>query len=146
MLTAAVLLLLAAGPGPPTPSGPAATVEVKDDISYEAFMAYDVPVRKQIFVKVSPEAKARLMSTHVDRSLAAFRSKLTPEQVKVVEEYRPLITAAVYEPGDTPEKKALQDVGARARAALGEEWTAQFMTLNGIYPRLPDRSDANSKK
>jgi hypothetical protein len=115
-------------------------VEVREDISYELFMAYDVRVRKEIFNRVSADTKARLMATHVDRSLAAYRAKLSPEQIKAIDEVRALITAGAYQEGETAEKRALKESGPRVRAILGEWWAAQFMTLNGIYPRTQDRA------
>jgi hypothetical protein len=134
MLSSYLLIALLAAPGTSSQEPTAPVVEARDDISYDVFMLYDIRIRKRIFNLVSAEAKARLMRTHVERSLAAYRAKLTAEQIKAIEEVRPLITPPVYSGApDSPAKAALKEKSAQLHSLLGD-WAEQFVTLDALYP------------
>ena len=53
--------------------------------------------RLRIFTDVSPENRALLIKTHIERWLTANRPRITPEQIAVVEEIIPFITPELYQ-------------------------------------------------
>jgi hypothetical protein len=55
-------------------------------IGYDKFFLCSDEERKEIFNEISPDNRAFLIKTHAERWLAANRSRLTDEQVSVVEE------------------------------------------------------------
>jgi hypothetical protein len=55
-------------------------------IGYDGFFLCSVEERREIFNEISADNRAFLVKTHAERWLAANRSRLTDEQVSVVEE------------------------------------------------------------
>jgi hypothetical protein len=56
------------------------------EVNYDQFFLKPVKERIKIFTEISAENRAFLVKTHAERWLAANRSRLTDEQVSVVEE------------------------------------------------------------
>jgi hypothetical protein len=66
-------------------------------ISYDQFMPQPRQERLRIFNEVSAENRALLIKTHVERWLTVNRSRLTLEQIAVLEETIPFITPEWYQ-------------------------------------------------
>jgi hypothetical protein len=56
------------------------------EVNYDQFFLTPVNERRNIFTEISAENRAFLVKTHAERWLAANRSRLTHEQVSIVEE------------------------------------------------------------
>ena len=67
-------------------------------IGYDTFFLKSFEERKEIFKEISVENRAFLVKTHAERWLAANRSRLTDEQVSVVEELIQSISPDWYKP------------------------------------------------
>lgn len=67
-------------------------------------MPYPRQERIRIFNEVSAENRALLIKTHIERWLAANRSRLMPEQIAVIEEIIPFIRPEWYQPDRDREK------------------------------------------
>lgn len=113
--TSAVLHGLAAPPGPSQTSQPAA---------YETFCKLDVYARKQAFNQATPENRAELVRTQVERYREAYRTSLTTQQLEFLSELIAFITPDAY--------------GAGARSA---ESRARAKTLQARQAALFTRDD-----
>lgn len=65
-------------------------------IGYDKFFLTPVKERREIFTEISAENRAFLIKTHAERWLAANRSRLTDEQISVVEELIQAISPELY--------------------------------------------------
>ncbi len=113
---------------------------VTDAVTYEEFMAYDKVVRKEIFSKVTPETRARLMRAQLERCLDAYQEILTPEQTALAKSAFKHLTPAVYDDAPSPEReadrRALKEITKKARAVFDEPFfMQQLFTLDGSIPR-----------
>jgi carbamoylphosphate synthase small subunit len=68
------------------------------EVNYEQFFLTPVKERRNIFTEITAENRAFLIKTHAERWLAANRSRLTDEQVSVVEELIQSISPEWYKP------------------------------------------------
>ncbi len=66
------------------------------EVDYDRFYLKSFKERVEIFSEVSAENRAFLVKTHAERWLAANRSRLTDEQVSVVEELIQAISPEWY--------------------------------------------------
>ncbi|TCC23202.1 bacteriocin fulvocin C-related protein [Kribbella sindirgiensis] len=80
--------------------------------TYDTFAKYPLTFRREIFAASAPEVRSRLWTAHLDQFRAA-RPSLTPEQHKVLDEARALVTRhEIWE----PEQAGRSAVTARLRA------------------------------
>ena len=66
------------------------------EVNYDQFYLKSVKERREIFNEIFAENRAFLVKTHAERWLAANRSRLTLEQVSVVEELIQAISPEWY--------------------------------------------------
>lgn len=104
-------------------------------IGYDQFMPQPSEERLRIFNAVSAENRALLIKTHVERWLAANHSRLTYEQVAVVEEIMRSVSPESYQAKRDFEKveqeaKALRE---KAEAVFSREDVMQIMSNRANY-------------
>jgi hypothetical protein len=66
------------------------------EVNYDQFFLTPVIERREIFTEISAENRAFLVKTHAERWLALNRSRLTQEQISVVEELIQSISTEWY--------------------------------------------------
>lgn len=104
-------------------------------VSYDVFYLKPVKNRIKIFSEISAENRARLVKTHAERWLAANRSRLTDEQIAVVEEVVRSIKPDWYKDRESineinPEAEAL---ARRMEAVFSREDLRQSVTERADY-------------
>ena len=103
-------------------------------VTYDAYMQLDMPGRIRTFNQVSPENCADIVRTHIQRWLDANRSRLTEEQIAVMEENISFITTDKYALPKTDENMArLKQLEAKAAALFTREEMFQALTIQGSY-------------
>jgi|GEM_PF-4865919 len=85
-------------------------------IGYDDYMPQPLRERRRVFSEISPENRALLVRTHVERWLTTNRPRLTGEQIAVVEEMILYITSERYQP-DRDMEKIHQEAEALLRKA-----------------------------
>jgi hypothetical protein len=107
-------------------------------VDYDVFMQGDRAARIRTFQTMTPDNKAEVVRTHIDRWLAVNRNRLTAEQVTVVEENRAFVTAELYERPRTPGILARsKELETRALAVLSRQDAGQAFTIEGAYIPKP---------
>lgn len=103
-------------------------------VSYDTFWQADVQGRLRMFNEISPENRAALVRTHIERWLDQNRSRLSAEQVKAMEDNRDFVTPEMYSPSRPPEvmerAKVLQQ---RTAALFSQEEIMQALTIQADY-------------
>ena len=104
-------------------------------ISYDQFMPQPLERRRKIFNEVSAENRALLIKTHVERWLAAHRTKLTSGQVAILEEIGGRISPEWYQEGRDSEKvrREVEGLQQRVEAVLPFEDVAQILGDRADY-------------
>lgn len=64
----------------------AAVGSAQDGVDYDSYAALDSTEQAVAYDAMTPEARAALQRTHVERWLATNRERLSPEQIAAVEE------------------------------------------------------------
>ena len=102
-------------------------------IGYDQFFPLPPEERRKIFNEISAANRALLMKTHVERWLDANHSRLTQDQLAVVEEIICFITPEKYQEDRDYEKviQALEKLLKKAEAVFSREELIQFTTLPG---------------
>lgn len=112
-------------------------------IGYDQFMPQPLQERLRIFNELSPENRALLIKTHVERWLAANRPCLTHEQVAVLEEIIHSIAPEWYNMEERDEEKVLQEgeeLRKKAATLFSYEDIVQIMTNRADYvPAVEDK-------
>jgi hypothetical protein len=84
------------------------------------------------FNEISPENRAELVRTQVERWRKQKRSRLTPEQIKVVEDSLAVITPDLYRTPKREEDMAkIRELEARVRELFSREDAAQAFSNQG---------------
>jgi hypothetical protein len=94
-------------------------MDQQQTIGYDQFMPRPLDERIRLFNEISAENRAELVKTHVERWLAANRSRLTDEQVAVVEEVARFILPERYKVAERDFEKIAQEIEALQRKAEG---------------------------
>jgi hypothetical protein len=104
-------------------------------ISYDQFMPQPLQERIRIFNEISPENRAQLIKTHVERWLAAIRRRLTQEQLALVEEIICSISPEWYkiECDFERAKQEAEVLRKRAEAVFSREDVMQIMSHRANY-------------
>jgi hypothetical protein len=101
-------------------------------VDYETFCKLDRQSKIRTFNEISPENRAELVRTQVERWLKQNRSRLTPEQIKVVENSLALITPDLYRTPKREEDMAkIRAFEARVRELFSPEDAAQAFSNQG---------------
>ena len=115
------------------------------EVNYDQFFLTPIKERREIFTEISAENRAFLVKTHAERWLAANRSRLTDEQVSVVEELIQSISPEWYKTRPDfseeihPEAEILVN---KVEAVLSREDVLQLATNRADYiPVVNDESN-----
>jgi hypothetical protein len=107
-------------------------------IDYDTFMRSNEQTRIELFNTASPENRAELVRTHLERWLAANRHRLSSEQIQVMEENLAFVIPDIYTPDRKPESITRQKELQRRTAELfSSQDMRQALTIHGDY--LPKR-------
>ena len=132
-LVAMVLVLLTGLPAR------AQDVNTPAKVDYDTFMQQDVQGRIRTFNQVTPENRAELVQTQITRWVEKNKARLTPEQLKVMDENLAYVTADRYRKPMTAEEMAqAKDIEARTAAVFSREDMMQALTIQGDY--IPKKS------
>ena len=103
-------------------------------VDYETFFKLDVQSRIRVFNEVTAENRAELVKTQIQRWLDQNRARLTPEQVKLLEEAVTLTVADNYKgPMNDELRTKMQSLEKRMGAAFSQEDLRDAITINGPY-------------
>lgn len=101
-------------------------------IEYDEFCKLDVKTKNGVFAAATPENRAELIRTQIQRWLGKNRERLSPEQVKVIEENISFIKADLYDlprrEEDMAKAKALEQ---RTLALMSREDMTEAFTIFG---------------
>lgn len=116
--------------------------EQAQTVDYDTFGKLDIQERVKVFNEISPENKAEIMRTHVKRWLEKNRSRLSPDQIAVVEQSIASITADSYRlPKSDEDMKRAKELEAKAAGVFSREDMRQAFTLDGDY--IPPKDKKN---
>jgi hypothetical protein len=104
-------------------------------IGYDQFMPQPLQERLRIFNEISAENRALLIKTHVERWLAANRSRLDHEQIAVIDESIRSISPEWYQAQRDEEKvmREAESLREKAEAVLSREDMIQVFTNCAEY-------------
>ena len=111
--------------------------QAKQKIDYETFCKLpDVQSRRSAFVAATPEEKAELMRTRVERWREANKARLNPKQVELLDDMRSFATPTNYATGAGAEDARIK-FGALEARLLGLFTVADIQELQFGGPCLP---------
>jgi hypothetical protein len=112
----------------------AQVTQLPANVDYDTFMQQDVQRRIRTFNQITPENRAELVRTQITRWVDQNRARLTPEQLKMMEENLAFVTAARYQqPPNDEDKTRANDLQARTVALFSRDDIRQAMTINATY-------------
>lgn len=133
-MAAILLIVLAAGCVIPVSAIHSYSGEQDKSIDYDTFGKLGVQARIKAFNEASAENKAELVKTQARRWLDKNRSRLTPEQIAVLEENIAFISPALYRfPRKEVDQKAVLELQTRTTALLSEDDMFQAFFLQADY-------------
>lgn len=122
-----VVMLAIAMPAP-------AQVQTPASVDYDSFMQQDVQGRIRTFNQLTPENRAELVQTQIKRWIEQNRTRLTPEQLTVMDENLAYVTADRYrQPMDREQLAKAKEVEARTAAVFTREDMVQALTIRATY-------------
>ena len=128
-----ILIAMAAGGACPVPACPYSPEQEKA-IDYDTFGKLGIQGRLKAFNEASPENKAELVKTQATRWLDKNRSRLTPEQIAVLEENIAFISPALYRfPRREEDQKKFLDLQKKTSALFSEDDLFQAFYLQADY-------------
>jgi len=108
--------------------------------TYDTFAKYPLTFRREIFTASAPEVRSRLWTAHIDQFRAA-RPSLTPDQHKVLDEARSLVTQhETWQPEQTDRSTRLRTLRNAAIEAFGEPDAYAALATLGPAPRTQTRT------
>ena len=111
-----------------------AQVQTPASVDYDSFMQQDLQGRLRTFNQVTAENRAELVQTQIKRWVEQNRTRLTSEQLKVMDENLAYVTADRYRQPMTQEERAkAKEVEARTAAVFTREDMVQALTINATY-------------
>lgn len=103
-------------------------------VDYDTFMQQDVNGRISTFNAVSPENKADLVRTHLQRWTDANRARLSPEQLAHLQDALMFVTSDLYrQPKPADVTARAKDLESRSAALFTREDVMQAMTIYGAH-------------
>ncbi|HEX7780444.1 MAG TPA: hypothetical protein VF424_14450 [Vicinamibacterales bacterium] len=101
-------------------------------IEYDVFCTMDVKTKQKVFGEISPENRADLVRTQIQRWLDKNRSRLTAEQIKIMEENIAIVKADLYKfPRNEVELAKAKSLEQRTLAVMTREDMAEALTIFG---------------
>jgi len=108
--------------------------QVTPKIDYDTFMQQEVQGRIKTFNQVTPENRAELVQTQIRRWVEKNQSRLTPEQLKIMDENLAFVTADRYrQPMNQEQMARAKDLEARTAAVFSREDMMQALTISAAY-------------
>ena len=103
-------------------------------IDYDTFMQMDVQGRIRTFNQITPENRAELVRTQIERWLERNRPRLNAEQIKVMEENIAFVAADVYRlPRDPQKMEQAKALEAKTAALFSGSDMKEAITIYGAY-------------
>lgn len=108
-------------------------------VDYDTLMQQDKAAIRRQFAQLSPENKAVIVRTQIERWIAANRARLSPAQLQVMQEMAAVVSPALYSPDRTEATLArVQELEKRAISLLGKEDVGRAATLEmAVYIPKP---------
>ena len=101
-------------------------------IEYDVFCTMDVKNKQKVFGEISPENRAELVRTQIRRWLDKNRSRLSAEQIKIMEENIAIVKADLYKfPRNEVELAKAKSLEQRTLAVMTREDMAEALTIFG---------------
>lgn len=101
-------------------------------IEYDVFCTMDLRNKEKVFGEISPENRAALVRTQIQRWLDKNRSRLTAEQIKIMEENIAIVKADLYKfPRNEVELAKAKSLEQRTLAVMSREDMAEALTIFG---------------
>jgi hypothetical protein len=101
-------------------------------VEYDDFCTLDVQTKNRLFAAVSPDNRAELIRTQLQRWLDKNRARLSPEQVKVVEENIAFIKADLYRiPRREEDMQKAKELEQRTLALMSRADMTEAVTIFG---------------
>ena len=100
-------------------------------VDYDTLMQQQdkAAIRRQ-FAQLSPENKALIVRTQIERWITANRARLSPAQLQVMQEMAAVVSPGLYSPNRTEATLArVQELEKRAISLLGKEDVGRAATL-----------------
>ena len=103
-------------------------------VDYDTFMKQDVQDRIRAFNQVTPENRAELVQTQIKRWVEKNRARLTPEQLKVMDENLAFAVADRYrQPMNEEQRARAKELESRNAALFSREDLREALTIHGTY-------------
>lgn len=103
-------------------------------VDYDTFMKQDFEGRIRVFNQVTPENRAELVQTQIKRWIEMNRARLTPEQLKVMEENLAFVVADRYrQPKNEEQRAKAKELESRTAALFSRDDMRQALTIHGTY-------------
>ena len=111
-------------------------------VSYDSVMLLSVEARLQLFSTLTRENKAEVINTHIQRGIMRNRSRLTPQQISLLEERMALAREELGGrlPSTQETANRWNDLQRRTARAFTWEDMKQATSLHSTY--IPKTSDA----
>lgn len=99
-------------------------------VDYDTLMQQDKAAIRRQFAQLSPENKAVIVRTQIERWIAANRARLSPAQLQVMQEMAAAVSPDLYSPNRPEGTLArVQELEKRAISLLGREDVGRAATL-----------------
>ena len=103
-------------------------------VTYDAFMQMDHQNRIRSFNEITPENRATLVRTQIERWLAAHRASLTAEQVATMEDNLAFAVPDNYRlPKDPRTLSLAKELEAKTAALFTREQIMEALTIQGPF-------------
>ena len=101
-------------------------------VAYDAFCGLSVDTKKKLFTEVSADNRADLVRTQIQRWLDKNRSRLSAEQIKIMEENIAFVKADLYKiPRRDGDLDKAKDLERRTLALMPREDMTEAFTIYG---------------
>lgn len=101
-------------------------------IEYDVYCTLDLNTKQKVFGEISPENRAELVRTQIQRWLDKNRSRLTEEQIKIMEENIAIVKADLYKfPRNEVELAKARSLEQRTLKLMPKEDMAEALTIFG---------------
>jgi hypothetical protein len=106
-------------------------------MTYDAYCKLDVETRRRVFNQVTPENRAELVRTQVERWEEANRARLTPPQIALLKELIAFITPEAYSGGaaSAAARERARDIQARQALIFTREELQEMQPSGPCFPK-----------
>ena len=108
-------------------------------LSYDAFMQLDLDGRIRTFNEINAENRAQLVQTQIRRWVVKNRHRLTPEQLKLIDENLVIVTPDRYRlPRNTDDVAQAKELADRTSKVFSRDDVMQAFTIYALYIPKPN--------